>query len=281
MRLFDTHCHLDEAAFDLDREAVIARAAEAGIEALVTIGITAATSATAVELAARWPRVFAAVGIQPNYAAEAQPGDWEKIARLAREPKVVAIGETGLDRYWDYAPLDVQADYFRRHIELARRLDVPFVVHCRAAEAEVVAELRRAAEAGPLAGVMHSFSGDAATARACLELGLHLSFAGMVTYRKNEALRQVAAEVPEDRLLIETDAPYLVPHPRRKKEKRNEPAFVADTARCIAEVRGVPVEELAEITTINARRLFKIPCDEAGAGISTQRREDAKQRPEP
>ncbi|MEX0717317.1 MAG: TatD family hydrolase [Planctomycetaceae bacterium] len=256
MRLFDTHCHLDETAFDLDRHAVVERAAEAGVESLVTIGITAATSRSAVELAARHPRVFAAVGIQPNYAAEAKPGDWEEIERLAGEPKVVAIGETGLDRYWDFAPLDVQADYFRRHLELARRLGMPFIVHCREAEADVVAELRRAAEAGPLSGIMHSFSGDEATARACLELGLHLSFAGMITYRKNESLRRIAAEVPIERLLIETDAPYLVPHPRRKKKKRNEPAFVADTAQCLAEARGMPVEELAERTTENALRLF-------------------------
>lgn len=259
MRLIDTHCHLDEPAFDLDRDEVVARALEAGLEALVTIGVTAATSARAVELAARYPAVSAAVGIQPNYAAQAQPGDWEEIERLARAPGVVAIGETGLDRYWNYAPLDVQTEYFRRHIDLARRLGRPFIVHCRDAEAEVVAELRRAAEAGPLAGVMHSFSGDAETARACLELGMYLSFAGMVTYRKNDALRRVAAETPLDRLLIETDAPYLVPHPRRKREKRNEPAFVIDTARCLADLRSMPVEELAGKTAENARRLFAFP----------------------
>jgi TatD DNase family protein len=200
--------------------------------------------------------VYAAVGIQPNYAAAAQAGDWEVIEQLAREPKVVAIGETGLDRYWDYAPLELQQDYFTRHVELARRLDLPFVVHCRDAEAEVVAQLRELAAAGPLRGVMHSFTGDLRTAQACLDLGLHISFAGMVTYKKNEPLRSVAAAVPLDRLLVETDAPYLAPAPHRGK--RNEPGFVLHTARCLAEHRGIDPEELAARTTANARELFRI-----------------------
>lgn len=256
MQVIDTHAHLDEDAFSVDRDDVVSRAAAAGLAATVTIGTTADSSRRAVELARQYSNVFAAVGIQPNYTAAAQPGDWEIIEQLAREPQVVAIGETGLDRYWDYAPLELQQDYFTRHIGLARSLNLPFVVHCRDAEAEVVAQLRELAAAGPLSGVMHSFTGDLETMRACLELGLHISFAGMVTYKKNDALRAVAAEVPLDRLLVETDAPYLAPAPMRGK--RNEPAYVVHTARCLAEVRGLPPEELLEHTTRNARSLFRL-----------------------
>jgi TatD DNase family protein len=256
MELFDTHAHLDEEAFRVDRDEVLARAFASDIVGIVTIGTTAQTSREAVEIAAKHPAVYAAVGIQPNYVAEARPGDWEIVERLAEEPKVVAIGETGLDRYWDHAPIEAQREYFSRHIELSRRLGRPFVVHCRDAEADVVALLREAAAAGPLRGVMHSYSGDLETARACLELGLLISFAGMLTYKKNDALRAVAREIPLDRLLVETDAPYLAPEPRRGK--RNEPSFAAYTATRLAEVHGMAPEELAAITTRNARALFGV-----------------------
>jgi TatD DNase family protein len=258
MELVDTHAHLDEGAFAFDRAEVVAQAAAAGVTRIITIGTTAASSDAAVSVAAGFPGVFAAVGIQPNYAAEAQPDHWQVIEELATHEKVVAIGETGLDRYWDHTPLDIQQDYFDRHLDLSRRLGKPFVVHCREAEADVVAQLRRAAQAGPgpLSGVMHSFSGDQATADACLELGLFLSFAGMVTYKKNDALRAVVANCPADRILIETDSPYLAPVPNRGK--RNEPAWVCHTAQCLAEVRGTTLDEFAAQTTANARRLFRI-----------------------
>jgi TatD DNase family protein len=264
MSLIDTHCHLDEEAFDVDRPEVVARAGEAGLAAVVTIGTTAATSARAVEIAAQYPAVFAVVGIQPNYAAQAAPGDWERIVELARAGKVVGIGETGLDRYWDYAPLDVQVDYFRRHLALSRTLDLPFVVHCREAEAEVLAELRRAAAAGPLRGVMHSFAGGVETARECLALGLSISFAGMVTFKKSQALREVVRGIPLDRLLVETDAPYLAPQPMRGK--RNEPAFVKATAECLAELLAIPFEEFARRTSENACRLFRLPLTSIDPG---------------
>jgi TatD DNase family protein len=179
--------------------------------------------------------------------------------RLAEtEPRVVAVGETGLDRYWDRTPFAQQEDYFARHIELARRLGKPFVIHCREAEADVVRVLRDEFEKrGPVRAVMHSFSGDRATAWACVEMGLHVSFAGMVTYKTAQDLRDVATGVPADRLLVETDCPYLAPVPHRGK--RNEPAFVAHTAACLAEARGVPAEVLAEETTRNARELFGLP----------------------
>lgn len=258
MDVIDTHAHLDEEAFAPDRDEVIQRAFESGLSAVLTIGISAATSRRAVELAEQYPRVHAVVGIQPNYVAEATAGDWEIIEEFAGTPQVVGIGETGLDRYWDYAPIDLQAEYFDRHLELARRRDLPFVVHCREAEADVVAQLRRQADRqGPLRGVMHSFCGDLETARSCLEMGMHISFAGMLTFRKNDALRAVAAEIPLERLLVETDAPYLAPAPNRGK--RNEPSWVVHTAACLAEVHGQTLEEMATLTARNARELFRLP----------------------
>lgn len=267
--LIDTHAHLDEQAFDVDRDEVLSRARQAGVEAVLTIGITAATSRAAVDLAERYEDVFAVVGIQPNYAAQVQAGDWEAIEQMAVHPKVVGIGETGLDRYWDYAPIDVQTELFDRHLQLAQQVGKPFVVHCREAESDVVDQLQRWIEAcggAPLSGVMHSFCGDQQTANACLQMGLHLSFAGMLTYPKNTSLREVAAGVPLERLLVETDAPYLAPHEVRESKKkgglgikRNEPAFVRFTAACLAELVGVSAEELARVTTANARRLFRMP----------------------
>jgi TatD DNase family protein len=254
MQLIDTHLHLDEEAFRPDRDEVVGRAAAAGVDTLISIGITVATSRAAVALAQAYPSVYAAVAIQPNYVSQAAPGDWEIIQELATQPKVVAVGETGLDRYWDHAPFDLQVEFFDKHLELARRLDLPFIVHCREAEKDVVAQLRRAAADGPLRGVMHSFSGDAETALACVELGLFISFAGMLTFKKNDALRAVAAQIPLDRLLVETDAPYLAPTPFRGK--RNEPAYVRHTAEVLASVRNLSPEEIARVTTENARRLF-------------------------
>lgn len=254
--LIDTHAHLDEDAFEPDRDEVVARAGKAGIARIITIGTTAPTSRRAVEIAAQYPSVFAAVGIQPNYVSQAKAGDWEEIERLAREPKVVAIGETGLDRYWDYAPFDVQIDYFQRHLRLACETNLPIVVHCREAEADVVKQLQIAAETGPLRGVMHSFTGDLATAQTCLELGLYISFAGMVTFKKSQALREVAKQIPADRILVETDAPYLAPQPFRGK--RNEPAWVRATANNLAELRGIPPDDFARQTAENACRLFRL-----------------------
>ena len=263
MQLFDTHCHLDEEAFSQDVEEVVARAKAEGLLGLATIGTTAASSRAAVELADRFPGVHAVVGIQPNYVAEAAGDDWETICRLAERPVVIAIGETGLDHYWDHAPADLQVEMFRRHMALAREHDLPFVVHCREAEADVLTELEREALRGPLRGIMHSFCGDAATAARCVELGMHISLSGMLTYKKNDALREVAAGVPLERLLVETDAPYLAPIPFRGK--RNEPAHVRHTAECLAEVQGLDLEALATATTDNALRLFGLTTDDKSA----------------
>ena len=256
-RLVDTHCHLDAEAFHQDIDAAIQRALDSGVERMLTIGVTLQTSQAAVMLSNRYPCVSAVVGIQPNYAHEAKPGDFERIADLATHPHVVGVGETGLDKYWDFAPLDIQREYFVRHIQLSRELKKPFVVHCREAEAEVVEVLQSEAGDGQLSGVMHSFCGDATTAEICVRLGLHISFAGMLTYRKNDELRAVAATIPVDRLLVETDAPYLAPHPNRGK--RNEPSWVRLTNDCLAGIHGMTPQEMAARTTANARLLFRLP----------------------
>ncbi len=255
--LVDTHAHLDEQAFDEDREETIRRAEAAGLDAVVTIGTTLESSLAAVRLAEEFSLVRAVIGIQPNYVAQATATDWDAIVKLARESKVIGIGETGLDRYWDYAPIDLQREYFDRHLQLAADLEVPFVVHCRDAESDVVEQLDRFSSSHR--GIMHSFCGSAETAKACVEMGMHISFSGMLTYRKNEELREVASGIPLDRLLVETDAPYLVPHESRKaKVKRNEPAFVRETNRCLAEVHGCSEAEMAVITTANACKLFRL-----------------------
>jgi TatD DNase family protein len=254
--LVDTHCHLDEESFDIDRADAVERARRDGMVAIVSIGTTLQSSTAAVELAARFaPTVWAAVGLHPNYVSSAGRDDWDAVVRLAGSPRVVALGETGMDRYWDHSPLDLQRDYFRRHLDLSRETGLPFVVHCREAWPDVLDELQRAAATGPLNGVLHSFTGDEAQARACLDLGLYISFAGMVTFKKSGELRDVAALIPEDRLLVETDAPYLAPAPYRGK--RNEPAWTRKTLECLAELRGVDPAHLAAATTVNAQRLFR------------------------
>ncbi len=255
--LIDTHAHLDDERFAEDLPAVLERAAAAGVVRIVTIGTTAATSATNVALAARHPLLAASVGIQPNHVAEAAPGDWDEIVRHVTQPGVVALGETGLDRHWNYTPFPQQEDYFARHLGLARRHGLPLVIHCREAEADVVRMLRDDYERhGPVRGVMHSFTGNAATAEACLAMGLYVSFAGMVTYKNAGDLWDVARRVPADRLMVETDSPYLAPVPVRGR--RNEPAFVAHTAACLAALRGVGAGEFAAQTTANARALFPL-----------------------
>lgn len=255
--LFDTHAHLDEESFAQDVDEVLARAVASGVGSILAVATTAESSRATIALAARVPQVFAAVGIHPNYAALAKPGDWDAVEGLASSPKVIGIGETGLDRYWDHTPFEIQLDYFHRHMELARCHDKPFIVHCREAEPDVVQALREAAAKttnGTLKGIMHSFCGSAETLAVALELGLAISFAGMLTFKKNAGLRELAKTVPLNRLLVETDCPYLSPLPQRGK--RNEPAFVRHTAECLAEIHGLSLKELSEITTANACRLF-------------------------
>jgi TatD DNase family protein len=255
MQLFDTHAHLDQPEFDDDRESVVARARDTGVANIIAIGISADTSTICVQLAHQYNSVHAAVGMQPNYLAESQAGDWDRVAKLLNEPRVVALGETGLDRYWDFTPFDMQQDYFDRHLRLSQERNLPFIVHMRDCDDDILVMLREAHTRGPLRGVMHSFTGSRAMMEECVAMGLYISFAGMVTYKKSDDLRSIAAAVPDDRILIETDSPYLSPEPVRKI-KRNEPAHVRHTAECLANVRGVPLETFAEQTTTNARRLF-------------------------
>jgi TatD DNase family protein len=255
MSLVDTHAHLDQEEFNEDRDAMIARATAAGIETIVAVGVTAASSSAVVALAAAHSSVFAAVGIQPNYTAAVEQGDWDRIVELASAPRVVALGETGLDRHWDYAPFAVQQDYFDRHLRLSQERNLPFIVHTRESDSDVLAMLREARGRGPLSGVMHSFTGTAETAAECVELGLYISFAGMVTFKKSDELRAVAATVPGERILIETDSPYLSPQPLRGK--RNEPANLLYTAACLAEVRGLSVADFSAQSRTNARSLFR------------------------
>jgi TatD DNase family protein len=255
MDLFDTHAHLDDEQLAGDVTGVIERAAQAGVASILAVGTTAASSRNCCSLAMKYPGVWSSAGIHPNHAAEAQPGDWDEVVRLAGEPRVVALGETGLDLYWKDTPLAVQQDYFDRHIRLSQATGKPLVIHQRDSAAEILVMLREARQRGPLAGVMHSFTGTADEAREFLDLGLLISFAGMVTFKKSDDLRAVAAAIPADRILVETDAPYLSPEPFRGK-RPNEPARVVHTAACVAQVRGVPLEDFARQTSASARALF-------------------------
>ncbi|MCS7016074.1 MAG: TatD family hydrolase [Gemmatales bacterium] len=259
MQLFDTHAHLDDEAFVGDLPEVLQRAEAAGMVGILAVGISLASSEAAISLAERFAVVWAAVGIHPNYAAQAGPLDWSKLERLAEHPRVVAVGETGLDRHWAYTPFPVQEDFLRRHLVLARQTARPIVLHCREAEEDLLRILQEDYEHnGPIAGMLHAFSGTATMAERGLELGLHVSFAGMVTYKKAENLRQIAAQVPAERLLIETDSPYLVPVPLRGPRQRNEPSYLVHTLSCLAKVRQTDPRTLAAITTANAQRLLRI-----------------------
>ncbi|MCE5269090.1 MAG: TatD family hydrolase [Planctomycetaceae bacterium] len=256
--LFDTHAHLDQEEFDADRAEVIRGARTAGVAMMVCPGVSAASSRAAVQVAEEFG-LLAAVGIHPNSTTEAAPDDWPAVVAMVGHPRVVAIGETGLDRYWDHAPLGLQQEYLGRHLQLAADRDLPVILHCRDAQDDMLPMLRDAAARGLLRGVMHAFSGTAEFAAECLSLGLHLSFAGNVTYsnRKFDGLREVARAVPEDRILVETDSPYLVPQVFRGKRQRNEPANVVHTAAFLAELRGTTPEQFARATTANARGLFR------------------------
>ena len=255
--LVDTHAHLDDRRLKGRLSEVLRSARDAGVVQVVAVATTAVDSASVLVIARENPGVFASVGIHPNDSADAAPGDWGRICQLAREPGVVALGETGLDRHWDRAPFGLQRDYFGRHLELAFELDRPVIIHSRECHRDIVDELARLGR--PTRGVLHSFTGTWPEAEEILALGLHVSFAGMVTFANKalDPLRDAAARVPLDRLLVETDSPYLSPHPHRGRD--NEPARVALTAAKLAEIRGISPRELAEATTANARQLFSLP----------------------
>jgi len=257
--LIDTHAHLDAEKFADDLPAVLERARAVGVMQIVTVATTAASSAASISLAVHHPNLFATVGIHPNHVAEAVPSAWDEVVALASQKEAVGVGETGLDRHWNDTPFPQQQEYFARHLDLSRRVRKPIVIHCREAEADILRMLRIDFDRnGPIGGVMHSFVGDAAMGEACLAMGLVLSFAGMLTYKNAAALREAAARLPLDKMLVETDSPYLSPVPVRGK--RNEPAHVVHTAACLAGLHHVTPEALAERTTRNARELFGLPA---------------------
>lgn len=261
--LIDTHLHLDDHRFDADRDEVVARAAAAGVTQMITIGTTLDDSRAAIALAERYPGVFAAVGIHPNEATR-----WEGAATLtalremAQHPKVVAIGEIGLDYYWEKAPHDLQAEVLRAQLGLAHEIGKPVIIHDRDAHADLMAILREWAggltrERPP--GVLHFFSGDAAMAAEALDLGFSLGVDGPLTFKNARELQALVAGLPLDRLLVETDAPYLAPHPHRGQ--RNEPAFVGEVARALATLHGRSLDEVMTKTTENARKLFGMSAE--------------------
>jgi TatD DNase family protein len=256
LNLFDTHAHLNLDTFDDTVGEVVTRAKQVGVGGIAVIGVDVATSRRACELATQHPGyLHAVVGIQPNSAAEAAEGDFQIIEELTSADGVCAIGETGLDCHWDDTPIEIQHAFFDWHLQLCRDKSLPMVIHMRESGDLIAEQLRRQSVIPP--GIMHSFTGDMSLAKDCLDMGLHVSFAGMVTFKKSGDLRAVAKQVPEDRLLVETDSPYLSPEPLRGK-RPNEPARVEHTLRCLAEVRGVSPDHLAEATTANAKKLFSI-----------------------
>ena len=253
--LVDSHCHLD-MDFDADRAAVLDRARAAGIGAMVTIGASGPFDANraAVALAAAHEEIQATVGVHPHEAASVTDAVLDAVAELATRPKVVAIGETGLDYHYEHSPREAQRQAFARFIQLARRLGLPIVVHLRHADDDA-ADILRGERAGEIGGVIHCFSSDAAAARRFLDLGMHISFSGIVTFKTAAPLREAARLVPADRLLVETDAPFLAPIPYRGR--RNEPTLIVQTAAVLAEVRGETLAQVATATAANARRLFR------------------------
>jgi TatD DNase family protein len=254
----DSHAHLDMPHFDADREAVITRAREVGVAAILSLGVDANSSQRAVTLAQQYEDVFAAIGIHPHEAQHATPEDYKALVRLARAReanRIIAWGEIGLDYHYDHSPRDVQQREFRRQIRLARELDLPVCIHSREAHDDVLTILEEE-QAIDVGVVMHCFSGDEQVARRCLDLGFYISFAGPVTFTNARQLPAIVHLIPDHRLLIETDAPYLSPHPWRGREHRNEPARVAVIAARVAELRGVSVEAVGQAATRNFNRLF-------------------------
>lgn len=256
--LIDTHCHLDFPDFEAERDAIVARAHEAGVEQMITISTRVKRFETILAIAEAYPNVFCSVGTHPHNADEELDITTEDLVRLSAHPKVVAIGEAGLDYFYDNAPRDAQIEGLRRHIAAARETGLPLVIHSRSADEDMAAILTEETGKGAFPFLLHCFSSGPDLARVGVELGGYVSFSGILTFPKSEELREIAKTVPHDRMIVETDAPYLAPKPFRGK--RNEPAYVAHTAAVLAETIGVSAEEIATITTANAFRIFsKMP----------------------
>ena len=255
----DSHAHLDHLDFKDATEEVLARARESGVSQIITVASTLQSTRACLALAREHPGLFATAGIHPHDAADARPGDMESVEELVSSPAVVAVGETGLDYHYDLSPRPQQRDLMARHVEVSGRLDKPLVIHVREAHDDAVAILKET-HCQPLKGVIHCFTGDLPQARQYIELGLYISFSGIVTFPKSKEIQEVAAWAPADRILVETDSPYLAPVPFRGK--RNEPSFVVHTGAFVARLRELEVGELARITSKNTRALFGLPAPE-------------------
>ncbi len=262
--LVDSHCHLDFPDFADELDAVVARARAAGIERIVTISTRVAKHAGLVAIAERFPDVFCSVGTHPHNAHEELDVTAADLVARARHPKVVAIGEAGLDYHYDYSPRDAQERGFRSHIAAARETGLPLVIHAREADGDVARILEEESAKGGFPAVLHCFTGGRDLAMRAIALGLSISFTGILTFKNSGDLRKIAAELPSDRILVETDAPYLAPG--KFRGKRNEPSYVVETAKVLAETRGVAFDEVARQTTENFFRLFsKVPRSAAAA----------------
>jgi TatD DNase family protein len=255
MTIIDSHCHLDFPDFADDLDAVVERARAAGVERMITIGTKVGKAAGVVAIAERYDDVFFTVGTHPHEAAGEGAEDFDAMRVFARHPKCVGIGEAGLDYHYDNAPRDVAKRVFRGQIALALELDLPLVIHARDADADIAAILTEEMGQGRFNALLHCFTSSRELAETALDLGLSISFSGVVTFKKSEDLRAIARDVPLDRILVETDAPYLAPTPHRGR--RNEPAFVVSTAGVVAEARGIEPEALADATRANTHAIFR------------------------
>jgi TatD DNase family protein len=253
--LFDTHVHLNAEQYEDDLQEVINRALEKGVQNMVVVGFDESTIKKAIQIAETYDFIYASVGWHPVDAIDMTDEHLAWIEELAQHPKVVALGEMGLDYHWDKSPKEVQKDVFRRQIRLARKVKLPIIIHNRDATEDVVTILKEE-HVEEVGGIMHCFTGSIEVAKQCMDMNMYISFGGPVTFKNAKKPKEVAAELPLDKLLIETDCPYLTPHPFRGK--RNEPGYVSYVAEQIAELKGITYEELADITTANAKKLFGI-----------------------
>ena len=261
MTLIDSHCHLDFPDFAEELDAVVTRAHKAGVERMVTIGTRMDKAPRLVEIAERYPNVFFTVGVHPHEAANAADEDFAKMRRFGVHPKCVGIGEAGLDYHYNFAPPDIAERVFREQIGIARALKLPIVIHTREADADTAAILEDEMGRGAFVPLMHCFTSSRSLAQRALALGAYISFSGVITFKKSDELRAIARDAPLDRVLVETDAPYLAPAPWRGK--RNEPAYVVETARAIAEAKGLAPAAVAEATCANTLRVFAKMADGA------------------
>jgi TatD DNase family protein len=252
--LIDTHCHLDFPDFAEEIEAYVARAEAAGVGRMVTISTRVARFAIYAALAERFPSVWCTVGTHPHGAHEELGVTAAELVELSRHPRCVAIGEAGLDYHYDKSPREAQTQGLRTHIDAARQTQLPLVIHSREADEDMAAILREEMGKGAFPAILHCFTAGEMLAQTGVELGLYVSFSGILTFKTSEALRAIAREIPLERLLVETDAPYLAPTPYRGK--RNEPSYVVETAKVLADVKGVSFDEIARITSENARRCY-------------------------